>query len=71
MNELPEEVSKHLDWAYSYGQKRLIQVAFYAKADISRGEAWKKTELSTAVVYDRNPWRKHHTEHYWVWVIAE
>ena len=43
------------------------QLKFYEKAKISRCEAWTKTVTSET----NYMWRKHHTEHYWCWVLKE
>jgi len=44
------------------------RVSFYAKSKYSRVSAWIET-LKCVPMGDQNPWRKCHTEHYWVWFL--
>ena len=84
-NHLPDEIREWFDqyneqtvWWHSLGHDRNkpaptiepLQVHFFHKADMSRVEAWL-TCLKRQGFKDKNPWRKHHTEHYWCWVLHE
>lgn len=52
------EVSRSVDWAGG-------EVRYWLKKRIDRGSAWK---LIKPVGTTRNPWRKAHSENYWIWV---
>ena len=76
-NNVPPEVVEHTSFMHASLEDALRgarppidpdRIAFYLKAEISRGEAWLETAALLPYDGKNNPWRKCHTEHYWVWV---
>lgn len=53
-------------------QIKPVQIHFFHKSDLSRIEGWlaclKRSGLREG---QKNPWRKHHSENYWCWVLDE
>jgi len=66
MEAIPQEVRERVNW--HAGAKKIPddRVRFFLKSQWSRGEAWNQCPLP-APPSNYNPWRKCHTEHYWVW----
>lgn len=64
---IPKEVREILDWNFSFSKKYVPDkhVHWVAKSELSRGEAWE--QINRNITSHNNPWRKCHTENYWVW----
>jgi len=70
-------VQRRLDWdevrnslSFSVGVELPAphRVAVFDRTKVERGTAWDKTKArNRAMTAKTNPWRKAHTEHFWVW----
>jgi hypothetical protein len=64
-SEVPTEVLASVKWKGGEIPAELIR--FAPKATVSRGEAWSRIPLPPKESDRKNPWRKAHSENYWVW----
>ena len=59
----PDEVlAEFPPWGYALSS--VSEYCYFAKEDVCCGEAWAAVPKP---VQGLNPWRKKHTENYWVW----
>jgi hypothetical protein len=66
--KIPFEVSNHIAWFLS-GRKP-VAFSFFLKDTTPRDRAWRQVEARPETSqHEKNPWRKCHTENFWVWVI--
>ena len=78
MSDTPEEVQERVDQWSDFNGPGVEHVRFFGKAKWTRGDAWSIVERALPVnpanpKHDNksNPWRKCHTESYWVWVVPK
>ena len=75
VGQLPEEVQQLIKWNFEKAASVPDEFHCVPKSDMDRGEAW---ELIRPVgtpgerfTKEDNPWRKLHSEHYWVWYVKK
>ena len=71
----PLEVVERVHW-YTNKPIPLTHMHYYSKAELSKGEAWQRVPKFAPgnppkPWHESNPWRKCHTENYWVWFRIE
>lgn len=64
---LPPEIREIFERHVDNGGEEPSHVAFYAKSEKARGDAWAELVAETK---EGNPWRKCHTKDYWVWYMT-
>lgn len=78
--KIPAEVEKYVMWRFGanprFGFPGITQVdpekvVFFLKNEMSRVGGWVEALKIRPITDDYNPWRKCHTENYWVWFNTE